>query len=396
MKQLLLMMAMLVTWLGSIKADEIVVPNIVIPHGGTATLDIQLNNTQQLRPEFQFLLNLPAGITVVSDSQKPGSRFNGKNLLINCDDIGGKYQIIAQAGAVDYAIPGESGTLLTVDLIADESLDENTILNGSIEEIEFNLHGTQTLANLPATTNFQITIGEPADTRTILDETSTSAPSAATGVDVRVKRTIKANEWSTICLPFAMTAAQTKAAFGEDVLLGDFNGYETTEDDGGDITGITVKFNSATAIEANHPYIIKVSAAVPEFTVDGVDIAPDDAELNKGTSRKPKAFIGNYVAGTAVENGCLFLNNNKFWYSVGTTTIKGYRAYFNFFDLLTDFEDNYAEARVFISFDNKETTGIKDLQRANDDGKYYNLNGMNMKNVEKGLYIKNGKKVVVK
>ena len=351
------MMTMLVTWLGSIEADEIIVPNIVIPHGGTATLDIQLNNTQQLRPEFQFLLNLPEGITVVSDSQKPGSRFNGKNLLINCDDIGGKYQIIAQAGAVDYAIPGESGTLLTVDLIADESLDENTILNGSVEEIEFNLHGTQTLANLPATAVFQITIGAPADTRTVLDETSTTAPSAATGVDVRVRRTIKANEWSTICLPFAMTTAQVKAAFGDDVELGDFTGYDTTEDDGGDITGITVKFNSATAIEANHPYIIKVSAAVTEFTVDGVDVAPDDAEINKGTSRKPKAFIGNYVAGTAVENGCLFLNGNKFWYSVGTTTIKGYRAYFNFFDLLTDFEENYAEAPVFIFFDN-ETTGI--------------------------------------
>ena len=229
----------------------------------------------------------------------------------------------------------------------------------------------------------------------LLDETSTSAPAAANGVNVKVLRTIKAGEWSTICLPFAMTTAQVKAAFGDDVELGDFTGYDTTEDDGGDITGITVKFNSATAIEANHPYIIKVSSAITEFTADGVDVAPDDAEINKGTSRKPKAFIGNYVAGTAVENGCLFLNGNKFWYSVGTTTIKGYRAYFNFFDLLTDFEENYAEAPVFIFFDN-ETTGIKDLQRANGDGRYYNLNGLHVTNVKKGLYIKNGKKVVVK
>ena len=41
---------------------------------------------------------------------------------------------------------------------------------------------------------------------------------------VRVKRTINANEWSTICLPFAITAEQVKGVFGDDVQLGDFTG----------------------------------------------------------------------------------------------------------------------------------------------------------------------------
>ena len=42
----------------------------------------------------------------------------------------------------------------------------------------------------------------------VLEETSTTAPEASNGaVKVRVLRTILANEWSTICLPFAMTEA---------------------------------------------------------------------------------------------------------------------------------------------------------------------------------------------
>lgn len=229
----------------------------------------------------------------------------------------------------------------------------------------------------------------------VLDETSTTAPESATDVKVRVKRTIKADEWSTICLPFPMTTTEVKAAFGEDVQLGDFNGYSVKEDDSG-IVGITVNFNSVTAIEKNHPYIIKVSTAVTEFTVDGVDIDPQDAEINKGTSRKPKAFIGNYVAGTAIANGCLFLNNNKFWYSVGTTTIKGYRAYFDFFDLLTNFEENFAAAPVFISFDNM-TTGIYATQKNEVfNNNYFNLNGQRVLTPTNGLYIKKNKKVVIK
>ena len=49
----------------------------------------------------------------------------------------------------------------------------------------------------------------------VLDENSTTAPEAAEGVNARVLRTISADIWNTICLPFAMTAEQVKAAFGD-------------------------------------------------------------------------------------------------------------------------------------------------------------------------------------
>ena len=240
----------------------------------------------------------------------------------------------------------------------------------------------------------------------VLDETSTTAPVASNGaVNVRVKRTVKAGEWSTLCLPFAMTEAQVAEAFGSDVQIGDFNGY-TFDDEAGTIT---VSFTTATAIEANHPYIIKVGQAVSEFAVDGVSIDPEEEPtVNKGTSRKPKAIVGTYAAGTVIENGCLFLSAGQFWYSTGKTKMKAFRAYFDFFDLLPDFEDNYAESRIGMSFG--DATAIGDASRLNDSGetindKVYELQGRHVYNSDftvqktqltKGLYIKGGKKTVNK
>ena len=240
----------------------------------------------------------------------------------------------------------------------------------------------------------------------VLDENSTTAPVAATGVNVTVNRTINANEWSTICLPFAMSEAQVKAAFGNDVQLGDFTGYTPTYDGSENVTAITVNFNDVTAIEANHPYIIKVSSAITEFTADGVTIDPQEAIVSFGTTTgsgknkvyHPSDFIGTYVADFNFYNDAtsypLFLSGNKFYYATENTKhMKAFRAYFDFDDYMP--EADITSAPIFISFNN-DVTGIQNIQRTAEDGKCYNLNGQRVVSPKKGLYIKNGKKVVVK
>ena len=235
-----------------------------------------------------------------------------------------------------------------------------------------------------------VTVTGAADGRVVLDETSTTAPDVASGVDLRVKRTINAGEWSTICLPFAMTAAQCQTAFGSDVEIGDFTGY--TYDSGED--KITVNFSSVTAIEANHPYIIKVSAAVTEFTVDGVDVNPaDDPRVTfRTSSKKLKDFVGTYVADfdfyDDAKHTPLFLSGNKFWYATESTKhMKAFRAYFDFVDMLSEVD----AARVAIAFD--EATVINDVRTCSDD-RYYNLSGQQVEAPTKGVYVKNGKKVI--
>jgi hypothetical protein len=55
------------------------------------------------------------------------------------------------------------------------------------------------------------------------------------------------------------------------------------------------------------------------------------------------------------------------------------------------------EDRFVVRFAGGQLTGIQTIANGNSDNeKYYNLNGMQIEQPKKGLYLKNGKKVVVK
>lgn len=231
----------------------------------------------------------------------------------------------------------------------------------------------------------------------VLDELSTEVPAAHNGVNVMVKRTIKANEWSTICLPLAISSAQVKEAFGDDVKIANFTGYEATTDKNDNVTGINVNFAEVDAIEANHPYVIKVSSAISEFTVDNVDIDPEDEPKVATVVRTKKRWseiIGTYVANTTIENQMLFLNGNKFWYSNGSTKMKGYRAYFDFYDVLSEVEN--ASAKITFFDGTTEISNVNINDNVNEEAPRYNLAGQKVSKSYKGIVILNGVKRVIK
>lgn len=300
-------------------------------------------------------------------------------------------------------IPAGSYALLSVTILADESLTVGEVMNGALSAIKFSdatQHGTD-LADV----SFSVAISNEV----VLDENAATLPEAAEGVDVRVKRTINGGEWSTLCLPFAMTEAQVKAAFGSDVQIGDFAGTDSEFDDDDRVVGITVNFDDVTSIEANHPYIIKVSETIEEFTVSGVDIDADEdgacVEFDNGRSGSRRVvysgFYGTYHAGTVLGEFTLFLSDNKFWYSAGQTKMKAFRAYFDFLDILTDVEEGGYDARVVMRFGGAgEASGVRSAAMALRlaAGQCYDLQGRRVESpiMRKGLYISDGRKVVVK
>ena len=74
-------------------------------------------------------------------------------------------------------------------------------------------------------------------------------------------------------------------------------------------------------------------------------------------------------------------------------TLAAHKAYLETPDDITP----TANARVALIFDNSEPTAIKNVNEWNtEDFIYYNLNGVRVQNPTKGLYIVNGKKVVVR
>ena len=198
-------------------------------------------------------------------------------------------------------------------------------------------------------------------------------------------------------------SALVKAAFGDDVQLGDFVKYDTTEDGDENIIGISINLADATAIEANHPYTIKVSHDITEFTIEGVDIESDEesayTEYNNGQTGKKKVIYGTFEgtlhAGKTLTENQLFLSGNQFWYSSGLTTIKAFRAYFDFMDVLSEVEN--ASSRVVMKWNDEQPTGISEIKHeAQKNSQYYDLSGRRVVRPNKGVYIVDGKKTVIK
>ena len=401
-KKIFLMITLLVGIVSAQATNDVVVGDVTIPQGGSGVVNIELNNNDDEFTAYQFRLILPEGLNFVADKKGnpsfvAGDRYDDHS--ISSSTLG----VFSCISTTLAPISGTSGSLLSVDVAASADVAVGTKLNVTLGEIECTTSGTSPKAVKFEDVTFTVTIGDPADTHVVLDETSTTAPVASGGaVDIMVKRTIKANEWSTLVLPFDMTEAQLKEALGSDVKLAEFEDYEA-DYTGDDVTGLTVNFvatNLSDGFYANYPYLVKTSKDITEFFVTAT-IDPDEedavAEFTNGkTGPKKEVYgklIGTYHAGDAIPADGLFLSGNKFWYSTGATIIKAFRAYFEFIEVLS----GVAEAKVRFMVD-EDAAAIEGITPDMENGVWYTLDGrqLNGKPTEKGVYIVDGKKVLIK
>lgn len=99
------------------------------------------------------------------------------------------------------------------------------------------------------------------------------------------------------------------------------------------------------------------------------------------TSSWPKASAGSkFSSGTSLSKS---VNNSAFTYTLaGSYNSNG---------------NDMSKESTSFDFDGNETTGIKELEtEVLNDNKYYNLQGIEVAYPVKGIYIHNGKKVIVK
>lgn len=402
-KKIFLMITLLVGIVSAQATNDVVVGDVTIPQGGSGVVNIELNNNDDEFTAYQFRLILPEGLNFVADKKGnpsfvAGDRYDDHS--ISSSTLG----VFSCISTTLAPISGTSGSLLSVDVTASADVAVGTKLNVTLGEIECTTSGTSPKAVKFEDVTFTVTIGDPADTHVVLDETSTTAPVASGGaVDIMVKRTIKANEWSTLVLPFNMTEAQVKEALGSDVQLAEFEDYEAEYDADDNVTGLTVNFVATDLSEGfygNYPYLVKTSKDITEFIVTST-IDPDEegavVEYDNGKTGKQRkvlgSLIGTYHAGDAIPNNGLFLSGNKFWYSAGATKIKAFRAYF----MLNEVLSGVAEAKVRFMVD-EDAAAIEGITPDMENGVWYTLDGrqLNGKPTEKGVYIVDGKKVLIK
>lgn len=209
-----------------------------------------------------------------------------------------------------------------------------------------------------------------------ISETSDYIP-AETYANVTLARTIKADTWNTFVVPFDIDNDELKAAFGNDVAVAEFS------ENSDDANAVTINFDmmDTPAITANKPVLLKGNAGT-SFTFYGKLIKVGDAKV----AGKNVDFVGTYDATTTVKAGDYFISANKLYKSEGGTTLKGTRAYID--------AKNAEEVKLFI--DGIET-GISEINgTAVESGAIYNLAGQRVSNAQKGIYIVNGKKVIIK
>lgn len=397
MKRFVLVLSMFLA-AKSMMAEGLSVDAVALPQGLQTELTIRYQfDEADVYSGYQLTMILPEGVSLVSYTE--GDCYQESHTVYHNYVADTNENIFACLSGASEPLVGTGGVLLRAIIESDGSANVGDVLKGNVEDVIFGT--TEAVAVSFDNVTFDIEIAEPL---IVLDETSTTLPVASEKeVPINVKRTIRANEWSTICLPFSMTEAQVYEAFGEDVLLMEFDSYEADDN----LTSIEVYFydcNETLAEDgfmANYPYIIKTTKDITEFTVTS-KIDPEGeggiTEFTNGKSGSRKevygTFYGTLKSGTVIPNNSLFLNGNNFYYSAGYTPIMGFRGYFEFVDILSSVGNAASAITLRIG---EETTSLEALQKGIvENGKVYDLQGRIIENPGKGIYIKNNKKIIIK
>lgn len=251
------------------------------------------------------------------------------------------------------------------------------------------------------------------------------------------QRSFVEGEWNSLIMPVNLTKAQFDEAFGSDAKLAKAN--KVYDSNGNLVIGFNLveedKDNVNRAyLAANTPYIIYIGKKATTQDITTIDAGPISGEIYKVdnslaaggvtfTYDDDKAtypieqnfpvdqaittkwgmtdlkFIGSYVNHQNLEASNYIWNNGALYYlTQNNHWMKGYRCWLA--PTWNGSATGNAKLLTF-GFGNGETTGIDMPSMGNTSGstKAYNQNGQrvdNMLGVQPGIYIVNGKKVVVK
>ena len=203
--------------------------------------------------------------------------------------------------------------------------------------------------------------------------------------NVTLKRTLATGSWNTFAAPFSTAIPEgwtvkelSSATFADGTL--------------------TLNFANAASIEAGKPYLVKVAANTDLSTAPFTGaIVSKDAQPFTSTDVDFIPTFGKTTIGKEGDDAknVLFLaaeNTLKNPTSL-PAYMKGFRAYFQL-------KGEAVGARAFsLDLGDGETTGIADVRSKMVDvrGDYFDLQGRKVENTaKKGIYIQNGRKVVIK
>lgn len=243
-------------------------------------------------------------------------------------------------------------------------------------------------------TQIIVTVEVPKAKNYTLDETKTdNVIETYENANVTLQRTLEASHWNSFCVPFALNKDQVTQYFGEGTQLRTYEGRCENN---------TVYFATVDNIEAGKPYIMKPgNAVVKNPTFEGVSMVATGLDENGNPQAVGDAStvqmkgIYNHVTLVQDKTNIYIGAGNKFYYPADAEAcqMNGLRAYF----IVPEGTDI---KKLRANLDGATTSLGEIFDTEENNTPVYNLQGQcvgnSLSTLKSGIYVQNGKKVVVK
>lgn len=374
----------------------------------TATCTLKVTNSAVEEKNIEFVAGVDKGnnsSTTADDTVEKGCvLISSKSAALGRDD---NYRFYSSTHTISTKI----GKITKIEFVGNNIIDNKTsnpltnltsadnnytctdpnngVWVGSAKEVVF------TNSSQARATNIIVTVEVPKAKSYTLDETKTdNVIETYENANVTLQRTLSKDYWNTFCVPFALDAEQVAQYFGEGTQL---RTYE------GNCNNNIVYFATVDNIEAGKPYIMKPgNAVVQNPTFEGVSMVATGLDKNgnpqavgDASTVQMKGIYNQVLLKT--DKTELFLGDNDLFYypidDIDARTIGGLRAYF-----IVPQGTDIKKLRANLDGTPTSLGTIFDTEESN--APVYNLQGQcvgnSLRALKSGIYIQNGKKVVVK
>lgn len=286
----------------------------------------------------------------------------------------------------------------TPRLYSAELTDAKAEVNTSLKTVSIELPSPTATFTIQSGTNYtqiqKIELSALIAKNYTLDETKTdNVIETYENANVTLQRTLEASHWNSFCVPFALDKDQVTQYFGEGTQLRTYEGRCENN---------IVYFATVDNIEAGKPYIMKPgNAVVKNPTFEGVSMVATGLDENGNPQAVGDAStvqmkgIYNHVTLVQDKTNIYIGAGNKFYYPADAEAcqMNGLRAYF-----IVPEGTDIKKLRANLDGATTSLGEIFDTEESNTP--VYNLQGQcvgnSLSTLKSGIYVQNGKKVVVK
>ncbi len=218
---------------------------------------------------------------------------------------------------------------------------------------------------------------ETVDFKDNADNTDAIAAAEGDGKNAVVTRSMAKDMWNTLVVPHAMDDRAITRNFGESAMVAALNSE----------AGGVLKFSTVAEIEAGKPYLVKPTIDVVNIITMNTTVSTS-LTTDGGDSYK---FVGLYAPATIGNDDYFMAADNTLMKNGAGGQMNAFRAYFQA-------TSSQVKALVGFSVDETETGIIAPNGTIYEDTRIFNLAGqqVNLNNTRKGIFIINGKKILVK